>query len=139
MDDKEFLEQITRHEGYRRSAYQDSKGYWTIGIGRLIDKKLNGGLTEEEARYLLQNDLDRCANDLDAKLPWWSGLSENRRYVLLNMCFNLGINKLLGFKNTLKMIQDGNYDGAAKGMLNSLWAKQVGNRAVELANQMRKG
>ena len=139
MDDKEFLDQITRHEGYRRSAYQDSKGYWTIGIGRLIDKKLNGGLTEEEARYLLQNDLDRCANDLDAKLPWWSGLSENRRYVLLNMCFNLGINKLLGFKNTLKMIQDGNYDGAAKGMLNSLWAKQVGNRAVELANQMRKG
>lgn len=139
MDDKEFLDQLTRHEGYRRSAYQDSKGYWTIGIGRLIDKKLNGGLTKEEAQYLLMNDLDRCAKELDVKLPWWSGLSENRRYVLLNMCFNLGINKLLGFKNTLKMIQDGNYEGAAKGMLNSLWAKQVGDRAKELSDQMRTG
>jgi lysozyme len=139
MDDKEFLEQITRHEGFRRSAYQDSKGYWTIGIGRMIDKRLNGGLTEEEAQYLLQNDLDRCARELDVKLPWWQTLSPNRRYVLLNMCFNLGISKLLGFKNTLAMIRDGNYKGAAKGMLNSLWAKQVGNRAIELAKQMENG
>lgn len=139
MDDKEFLDQLTRHEGFRRSAYQDSKGYWTIGIGRMIDKRLNGGLTEEEARYLLLNDLDRCASDLDAKLPWWKSLSDNRRYVLLNMCFNLGITKLLGFKNTLAMVQRGDYKGAAKGMLNSLWAKQVGDRAKELAKQMEQG
>lgn len=139
MDDKEFLDQITRHEGYRKSAYQDSKGYWTIGIGRLIDAKLKGGLTVEEAQYLLQNDLDRCAGELGDRLPWWSNLTPNRRYVLLNMCFNLGISRLLGFKNTLKMIEAGNYDGAAKGMLNSLWAKQVGKRANELAEQMRIG
>jgi lysozyme len=139
MDDKEFLDQLTRHEGFRRSAYQDSKGYWTIGIGRMIDKRLNGGLTEEEAQYLLLNDLDRCASDLDAKLPWWKSLSDNRRYVLLNMCFNLGITKLLGFKNTLAMVQRGDYKGAAKGMLNSLWAKQVGDRAKELAKQMEQG
>lgn len=139
MDDKEFLDQLTRHEGFRRSAYQDSKGYWTIGIGRMIDKRLNGGLTEEEAQYLLLNDLDRCASDLDSKLPWWKSLSDNRRYVLLNMCFNLGITKLLGFKNTLAMVQRGDYKGAAKGMLNSLWAKQVGDRAKELAKQMEQG
>ena len=139
MDDKEFLDQLIRHEGYRRSAYQDSEGYWTIGIGRLIDKKLNGGITEDEAKYLLKNDLDRCATDLDAKLAWWRALSENRQYVLLNMCFNLGITKLLGFKNTLAMIKAGNYEGAAKGMLNSLWARQVKGRAKELADQMRVG
>lgn len=139
MDDKEFLDQLTRHEGFRRSAYQDSKGYWTIGIGRMIDKRLNGGITEEEAQYLLLNDLDRCAADLDSKFPWWKSLSDNRRYVLLNMCFNLGISKLLGFKNTLAMIQRGDYKGAARGMLNSLWAKQVGDRAKELAKQMEQG
>lgn len=139
MDDKGFLEQLTRHEGFRSSAYQDSKGYWTIGIGRLIDKKLKGGITLEEAQVLLQNDLDRCAADLNAKLPWWKNLTENRRYVLLNMCFNLGIARLLGFKNTLAMIKAGDYDGAAKGMLNSLWAKQVGKRANELSEQMRIG
>ena len=139
MDDQEFLNQLTRHEGFRSSAYQDSKGYWTIGIGRMVDAKLKGGITLAEAQHLLQNDLDRCAKELNTKLPWWSGLSPNRRYVLLNMCFNLGINRLLGFKNTLKMIEAGNYDGAAKGMLNSLWAKQVGKRATELSEQMRLG
>lgn len=139
MDDKQFLEQLERHEGFRSSAYQDSKGYWTIGIGRLIDKKLKGGITKEEAYILLQNDLDRCAKELDQRLPWWKSLAPNRRYVLLNMCFNLGIDKLMGFKNTLAMIQAGNYKGAANGMLKSLWAKQVGDRAKELADQMEKG
>lgn len=139
MDDKGFLDQLTRHEGFRSSAYQDSKGYWTIGIGRMVDKRLKGGISLEEAQVLLQNDLDRCASELNSKLPWWKNLSENRRYVLLNMCFNLGITKLLGFKNTLAMIQQGNYDGAAKGMLNSKWATDVGKRANELSEQMRVG
>lgn len=139
MDDKGFLDQLTRHEGFRSSAYQDSKGYWTIGIGRMVDKRLKGGISLEEAQALLQNDLDRCASELNSKLPWWQNLSENRRYVLLNMCFNLGITKLLGFKNTLAMIQQGNYDGAAKGMLNSKWATDVGKRANELSEQMRVG
>lgn len=139
MTDQEFLDQLTRHEGYRKSAYQDSLGYWTIGIGRLIDKKFKAGLTLVEAQYLLQNDVDRCAGELNDRLPWWQTLTPNRRYVLLNMCFNLGITKLLGFKNTLAMVQRGDYNGAAKGMLQSAWAKQVGSRATELSEQMRQG
>lgn len=139
MDDNDFLDQLTRHEGLVTHAYQDHLGYWTIGIGRLIDKRKGGRITEEEAKYLLQNDVDRFARELDDRLPWWQTLSPNRRYVLLNMAFNLGTSGLLGFKNTLEMVRTGNYEGAAKGMLASKWAKQVGKRATELAEQMKKG
>lgn len=139
MTDEEFLDQLTRHEGFVPNAYQDSLGYWTIGIGRLIDKRKGGGISKLEAQYLLRNDVDKAAKQLDDRLPWWRTLTPNRQAVLLNMTFNLGIGGLLGFKNTLEMVRTGNYEGAAKGMLASKWAKQVKGRATELAEQMRKG
>ncbi len=129
-------EMIIRHEGFIPHAYQDSLGYWTIGIGRLIDKRKAGGITKEEAIFLLGNDLDKCRLDLDGKLPWWKNLTPERQMVLMDMTFNLGINGLLGFKNTLKLIEDGKYKEAAKAMLQSHWASQVGNRAIELSSMM---
>jgi lysozyme len=55
------------------------------------------------------------------------------------MCFNLGINGLLQFHGTLQAVADGDYDQAAECMLASLWASQVGRRALELATMMRSG
>jgi lysozyme len=57
----------------------------------------------------------------------------------LNMCFNLGINRLLGFKKALALIKSGNYTKASEEMLNSLWSKQVGDRSFRLAKMMREG
>ena len=130
--------QIRSDEGEVLHAYQDTLGYWTIGIGRLIDKK-GGGITKEESSYLFQNDLKKVVADLDKNLPWWKQLDEARQGVLINMRFQLGMAGLLGFKNTLVMIQNGNYDAAASGMLNSQWAKQTPNRANRLSKQMRTG
>ncbi len=59
--------------------------------------------------------------------------------VLLKMCFNLGIGGLLEFNNTLAFIAAGDWERAANGMLASKWAKQVGRRAIELSELMRKG
>ena len=59
--------------------------------------------------------------------------------MLADMCFNLGINRLLGFKNTLAAIKAGDYEAAADGMLASMWAKQVGKRAHRLIKMMREG
>ena len=93
----------------------------------------------EEIEYLLRNDIKRTCEEVRKALPWFDTLSTNRQQVLINMGFNLGTKGLLGFKNTLEFVRTGQYDAAAKGMLASKWAKQVGNRSVELAEQMRNG
>lgn len=138
-DKDKLIAELKRDEGFVSHAYQDSEGYLTIGIGRLIDKKRGGGITEDEAAYLLSNDIKRVEGQLDRDLPWWRDLDEVRQRVLLNMAFNLGINGLLSFVNTLSKMKAGDFAGAADGMLDSLWRKQVGNRAVRLADMMRTG
>ncbi|NTV10478.1 MAG: lysozyme, partial [Zoogloea sp.] len=97
------------------------------------------GITRAEAVYLCGNDIDRVAGELDAHLPWWRSLDEVRQHVLMNMCFNLGIQKLQAFKNTLSLVQAGQYEAAARAMLASLWAQQVGDRAKRLAKEMETG
>ena len=54
-----LLEELSRDEGTVLQAYQDSLGYWTIGTGRLIDKRRGGGITKAEADYLLANDVQK--------------------------------------------------------------------------------
>lgn len=134
-----IIRSLRAEEGEVLSEYKDHLGYSTIGIGRLIDKRKGGGITSEEAAYLLANDVKKVTTQLDKRLPWWTKLDEARKGVLINMAFQMGIDGLLGFKNTLAMIQSGNYSGAAAGMLNSLWAKQTPARAKRMAEQMRTG
>ena len=128
--------QLVDHEGLRLKPYKDTVGKLTIGVGRNLDDR---GIAEAEAMYLLENDIDECVAHLDKALPWWGDLTPARQHVLLDMCFNLGIGRLLGFKNTLREVQEGNYDAAADNMLVSLWARQVGRRAQRLATMMREG
>lgn len=134
-----IIEQLILHEGVREYAYQDSLGYWTIGVGRLIDKRKGGRLRPDEIEYLLKNDIREHQEALVRALPWVEELDPIRQKVLLDMAFNLGVNGLLGFKNTLAMVKAGDYKGAARGMLASKWATQVGTRAVRLAKMMETG
>jgi lysozyme len=132
-------EQLIRDENEVLHAYPDSEGYWTIGVGRLIDQRKGGGISHEEAMYLLANDISSVRSKLMEQLPWIADLDEARQGVLENMCYNLGIHGLLGFKNTLSLIQNGHYAAAAAAMLDSKWATQVGARAQRLSQQMEKG
>lgn len=129
-------QQLIVDEGKVKHAYKDSLGYWTIGVGRLIDKDKGGGLSDSEIEMLLENDIRNKYNELVKVMPWVTTLSEPRLGVLLNMSFQLGVSGLLKFKNTLDLIIKGNYEEAAKGMMNSLWAKQTPNRAKKLSKQM---
>lgn len=127
---------LVRDEGERLKPYRCTAGKLTIGVGRNLD---DVGITREESRALLAGDIARIRAEVDRALPWAKNLDEARYAVLLNMCFNLGLAGLLGFKNTLAMVQAGDYAGAAEGMLASKWAKQVGARADRLAKQMETG
>lgn len=126
-------------EGEVLHAYQDHLGFWTLGVGRLIDQRKGGGITREESAFLLHNDIDRKTDELYDRLPWARGLDPVRQGVLVAMAFQMGIDGLLGFKNTLALVQRGDYEAAAKGMLNSKWASQTPERAHRMSEQMRLG
>lgn len=130
---------LLRDEGFRRSVYADSLGYWTVGIGRCIDARKGGGITQSEAFFLLRNDLGSKSAALDATIPWWKTLDPVRHAVLLSMAFQMGPAGLLGFRNTLRAIQESRWDDAAALMLTSKWATQVPLRASRLAEAMRTG
>lgn len=134
-----ITQRLKRDEGFRSSAYQDSLGYWTIGYGKLIDARKGGGITTDEATFLLDNEVGRVIQQLENNIPWFLELDDTRQHVLINMCFNLGIHGLLGFKNTLARIREGKYEEAAQRMLESRWAEQVPNRAFRLSEMMRTG
>ena len=129
-----IVDMLIRHEGLKLKPYRDTVGKLTIGVGRNLDDL---GLTENEARYLLENDLGRIRCELDDALPWWRALDHPRQTVLLNMAFNMGVPRLLTFTKFLHALAHGEYQTAAGEMLDSLWAKQVHRRAVELASLMQ--
>lgn len=130
----ELLKQLKQDEGFRGKAYRDTVGKLTIGYGRNLD---DVGISEPEASALLWNDANLACRTLAVEMPWTRSLSEARRGVLENMCFNMGIATLKCFPKMLDCIQSGKYEAAAIEMENSKWAKQVGPRAQRLIQQMR--
>lgn len=138
-------DQLKDFEGYVPYAYQDSLGYWTIGVGRLVDKRKGGRLRADEIELMLDNDIRETRQAVFAALPWAAALNEPRNAVLVGMCFQLGIGDaakgsgLLGFQQTLAAIRDGHYDHAAELMLQSMWAKQTPERAKRMSRQISTG
>ncbi len=127
---------LKRHEGVRLFPYTDTVGKLTIGVGRNLT---DCGISGDEAEYILKNDIDRAIHDLEFHLPWHKNLSEDRQMVLVDMCFNLGVSRLLGFKKALAFMESGDYEKAGDEMFASKWAGQIGHRAVELVEMMREG
>lgn len=136
MDKKLLAQELERDERRVKTVYLDSRGIATVGIGRNLKDR---GLSDDEIDYLLANDIKLVESELDRNLPWWRNLSEARQRVLANMCFNLGISRLMGFKKMLAAVAYGDFDEAVVQMKDSAWATQVGQRAVRLAAMMKEG
>jgi lysozyme len=136
MDKTKLAEQLKKHEGLRLKPYTDTVGKLTLGVGRNLEDK---GITEQEALFMLNNDVDYFYGQLNKKLTWFKSLDDARQNVLVNMAFNLGVAGLLSFKNMLEECKNEQYNFASIEMLDSKWAKQVGYRSKELAQQMLTG
>lgn len=132
----DLIAQIKRDETLSLSPYKDSVGKLTIGYGRNLTDE---GISTDEAEFMLNNDIRAHAEALSKALPWTNKLDPIRQAALINMCFNMGIGGLMGFKRALTMLEAGNYAGAGAAFLESKWAKQVGDRANRLALQIVKG
>lgn len=128
--------QLRIDEGVIPKPYTDTEGVLTIGIGRNLQDK---GLRPDEMALMLENDIADAERDARVLFPSFDSLSINRRAVLVNMAFNLGRDRLAGFKNFRAAVEAGDYKRAADEMLDSKWARQVGLRAMRLSQQMREG
>mgnify|MGYP003136846940 FL=1 len=131
-----LLEQLKDFEGLELKAYQCTAGKTTIGLGRNLD---DYGITEEEAYYLAKNNINELEDELDRAIPWWRQLDDARQRALINLSYNVGTTTLLKFKKTLQYLEDGSYEEAAKEVLDSRWADQVGRRAIFISNVFLTG
>ena len=127
---------LIRHEGLRLKPYRDARNKLTIGVGRNLD---DAGITREEALMLLNNDIATVRREIERAFPWVSRLDPVRKNVILDMVFNLGLPRFRRFKKTIAAIKAEDWENAAREMLDSQWAKQVGERAKELAAMMKRG
>jgi len=131
-------EALINHEGLKNYVYVDTTNHYTIGIGRNVSPG-GPGLSNDECVYLLRNDISRIKN-LIKGYSWYINQDPVRQEALIELTFNMGLNGLLTFKLMLSEIEKKDYINAAKELLDSKWAKQVGpNRSTNIANRIRTG
>jgi lysozyme len=131
-----IIENLKEEEGYSSNCYLCSGGAHTVGYGRNISEG-GVGITEEEAAYLLKNDVIRTIDEVRRNYPWFDDLSKAAREVLVEMCFQLGAPRLALFKKMLAGLEAGDSATAAAELLDSKFAGQVPARANRLANKLR--
>ncbi|OUL79964.1 glycoside hydrolase family protein [Paraburkholderia hospita] len=138
--------ELRRDEGVRDRPYLDTakKPKRTVGVGHNMDASplpasWTFPLSPSQIQQLLDKDIADTFHQLDVNLPWWRALDDVRQRVVANMCFNLGIAKLLGFKKALAATKSGAYAMASAEMKDSDWYGQVGDRAVRLCRAMETG
>ena len=73
------------------------------------------------------------------EFPWFDGLSEKRKEAIINLVFNMGLTKFKQFKKTISYIEQGLYELAGTELLDSNYARQVGNRSIRVANMLADG
>lgn len=125
---------VKRHEGLRLKPYRCTAGKLTIGYGRNLE---DVGITEREADILLERDIAVAKQELARVLPESADLGEARYAALVDMVFNLGIARFQGFRKMIAAVKAGDFETAAREMLHSRWAQQVGKRAVEDWHMMK--
>lgn len=128
--------QLRIDEGVREKPYLDSVNKITVGVGRNLS---DNGLRHDEIAYLLNNDISQARGDARALIKSFDRLSKNRKVAILNFVFNLGRTRAATFKKFIAAIEAKDWESAADELTDSLWAQQVGERAVRISKHVRDG
>ena len=134
-----IIEMLRAHESVETYAYKCSAGKITIGVGRNIDSGGGLGLSDDEIDYLLANDVKRVNDELLGAFGWYKTLGTERKDAIMDMCFNMGLPRLMQFKKALAAMAKGDYVTASAEFLDSKWATQVGMRAVTITDIIESG
>lgn len=121
---------IKRWEGLELKAYQDVGGVWTIGYGHTKTAKAGMEITLEEAKTLLDNDLEWVINTINnlVSVP----LSQNQFNALCMFIYNIGATNF-NTSTALKRLNSGDYAGCAEAM--TWWNKVKGKKVQGLVNR----
>ena len=129
-----LIEQIKESEGFRPTVYQCTEGYDTIGYGFAIKDLVLG---EDICEIILERKIAELKLRIQQKLPFYDDMPEKAQDVIVEMCYQMGINCFSKFKKTIDHLMRKDYKAASVEMLDSRWAKQTPNRAKKLSNQMK--
>lgn len=127
------VDMLKRHEGLRTFPYNCSQGFLTCGVGRNLDAN---GISEEEAHYLLYNDIKKVQEELTKNWGVWRTFPEKARMVCIDMAFQMGITGFMSFRETRKLMELGKWLEASEEVLRSRYAVQTPNRALYNSRQL---
>lgn len=140
-----IIDRLVEDEGEVLHVYPDHLGFLTIGVGRLIDPKKGGGISRDESRYLLANDI-RKWGAIAGQWDWFDNLDWARQGVIVCMLHQLGATGVANFKNMITALSRHDYESAADEMLDSYgtvekpgWHRQTPKRCELMAQIMRSG
>lgn len=146
MNIKRLINQLKIDEGKFLRVYKDHLGNPTVGIGHLITTKdtpyiqrlkVGDKITEEICNELFITDLAVALQDAIVIFsPVWESFPDEAKEVFVNMSFNLGRARLLGFKKMIKAAYSLDWQEVSKEMLDSRWAYQVPNRVARLRSKI---
>lgn len=140
---KKIHEHFIFEEGFRNESYLDHQGNYTIGIGHYLGKSdAFKGIkwSDEKVMTVFENDLDIAVDGAKQIFPQFNTFSENVQLAIMDMIFNMGINRFRGFKKTIRLIHQGKFKEAAQEALDSEWAKRdVPNRAKRISKLLASG
>lgn len=146
MNIDRLYEQLKIDEGVKFEIYLDHLGYPTFGIGHLIVKEdpefglpVGTKISQERVMQCFQIDIEKsvkaCRMVYGVQFDSWQ---DELQEILVNMAFNLGQTRLGKFVKFRAALNEKNYVNAAKEGRDSLWYRQVTNRAERLMKRLEK-
>jgi|TARA_S200002703_G_scaffold77077_1_gene66513 lysozyme len=133
MNQDKIKDMLVRHEGLRLHAYKCSEGFLTLGVGRNLDAN---GISEDEAMYMLDNDIKRVTKNLENVWGVYRTFPEKARMVCIDMSFQMGISGFMNFRQTRELMEMGSWLEASEELLRSKYAIQTPSRALYNSRQL---
>lgn len=145
MNREAVYEQLKIDEGVEYKIYEDHLGYPTFGVGHLVldsdpehGKPVGTPVSEERVRECFDRDLEIAIGECNTLYGEgeFGNFPDEVQQILVNMMFNMGRPRLSKFKNFNAALAAGDWKKAAVEGRDSIWYRQVTNRAERLMSRM---
>ena len=130
---------IGEEEGRDPCVYRDTRGYETIAIGCLVDRRVSGaGLCDAAISAQFAHD-SFTARSVASHWPHFEDLNEVQKAALISMAFQLGT-KPRGWPQFMAALANRDYLAAQHAGLDSDWARiQTPKRALREMQMLSSG